>query len=144
MTERNIVLVAHVLAAIITLGPVTFAASAFARHALAGEVSVARSLQRITRQYGAGTMLVPALGLYLALRMDYMSMLWVNLSLGLMIVALFVLFLVIIPGQQKLVEAMAGEDFVATRKDVSTLRMTTGIFSLLWVVVLYLMVAKPM
>jgi hypothetical protein len=144
LTERNIVLVAHILAAIITLGPATFAASAFPRAVLEGARDVARSHHRATRLYGTGTMAVPALGLYLATRMDYLGLRWVNLSIGLMLVALFILFLAVIPAQQRLLEAMEGEGFAADRNDVAKVRMASGLFSLAWVVILYLMVAKPM
>ncbi|CAA9563841.1 MAG: hypothetical protein AVDCRST_MAG73-3973 [uncultured Thermomicrobiales bacterium] len=59
LTERNIVLVAHIVAAVLFLGPVTVATSLFPRYARRGEWSVARALHRISRGYGLATLAIP-------------------------------------------------------------------------------------
>lgn len=141
ITERNIVLVAHILAAILTLGPLTVAASAFPRYAQRGEWPLARAMSRITQTYGTGSLIVPAIGLYLAWRMDYFGFAWINWSLGLFVVAGVVLMALIEPQQKRILAEF--QETNPTPRDLAKLQAATGIFGIIWVVILYLMVAKP-
>lgn len=141
LTERNIVLVAHILAAVIFLGPVTVAASLFPRHALREEWAVARAFHRISRGYGLGSLLVPAIGLYLAARMDYLGMLWINLSLGLFVLGLVLHLGLVVPLQARMLAS--GQDGPPADSLIGRLRAATGAYGLIWLVILYLMVAKP-
>jgi hypothetical protein len=140
LTERNLVLVGHILGAIILLGPATMAASIFPRLALGHNRALCEQFHRITMRYGIATVVVPALGFYLAWRMDYLGLLWVQLSIGLFLGSFALLMIGILPRQRDLLE---GDLAAVQRSDVASLRMMTGIYSLTWLVVLYLMVAKP-
>lgn len=140
LTERNLVLVAHVLAAIILIGPVTMAASIFPRLMLEGKHDLAEQMYRVTRLYGRASILVGLIGAYLAWRMDYLKLAWLQWSIGLFIVAFGLLLLVVLPRQAALLQANKDQ---VERSDVAPIRMWTGIYGILWLVILYLMVAKP-
>ncbi len=140
LTERNLVLVAHVLAAIILIGPTTMAASIFPRLALEGKRDLAEQMHRVTRLYGLGSVLVGVIGIYLGWRMDYLKLAWLQWSIGLFLVAFALLLLVIVPRQAALLKGSMDN---VERSDVAPLRMLTGFYGILWLVILYLMVAKP-
>jgi hypothetical protein len=145
----------HVLAAVIAIGPVTVAASMFprkARAALAGgpeaaaEASSVRTLHRITQVYAAGGVLVPVLGIGTAQVMGIMSSPWLIASMVLTIVAALVLLVLVLPPQNAVVAALAGEPEADSGKALGGLKMlamSTGVFSLLWAVVTVLMVIRP-
>lgn len=141
VTERNIVLVAHIVAAIVFLGPVTVATSLFPRYVRLGEWPVAQALHRIARGYGLATLAVPAFGLFLAARLEYLGLLWVNLSLGLFIGAFLLLVGLIVPRQARILAARPASE--PARADIAVLRASSGSFGMIWLVILYLMVAKP-
>lgn len=141
VTERNIVLVAHIVAAILFLGPVTVATSLFPRYARMGEWQVARALHRISRGYGMATLLVPAFGLVLATRIGYLGALWINLSLGLFILAFVLLVGVIVPGQRRILLCEGTGEL--DRSLMGRLGASAGSFGTIWMIILYLMVAKP-
>lgn len=141
MTERNIVLVAHVLAAIMFLGPVTVATSLFPRYAGLGQWQVARAFHRISRGYGMASLAVPAFGLLLAARIGYLGQLWVNLSLALFVVGFFLMVGYIVPAQARVLASESSEG--VDRSGIAKLRVATGSSGMIWLVVLYLMVAKP-
>lgn len=150
MTERNIVLVLHIVAAIVFLGPVTVATSLFPRYARMGEWSVARALHRISRGYGMATLLVPAFGLVLAARIGYLGELWINLSLGLFVAAFVLLAGIIVPGQARMLAGQGGQGGQGRQGTgdpapgrIGMLRASSGSFGMIWLVILYLMVAKP-
>ncbi|WP_448851161.1 DUF2269 domain-containing protein [Corynebacterium sp. 335C] len=161
----NIVLIAHVLAALLLLGPVTVAISMFPKVALAakngeaGTIGSARTLHAITRTYGMISLLVPALGvgvMFTDLEL-YLKSGIVHTSILLSVIAWAILFFAIIP-QQRLM--MAGLGVGDEDEDVddpefrdraekartadwgkmkSKLAMLSGIFSLIWVVMAVLM-----
>jgi uncharacterized membrane protein len=142
LDERNVLLVAHVAAAITLLGPVTLATSLFPRYATRELLPVARALFRVSRGYGFGSLLVPAIGLILAQRVGYDGMGWVNASLGIFVVAFLLLVALVVPRQQKVLRTLEGGEESAA-PDVAMLRGTSGVYALSWLVILYLMVAKP-
>lgn len=141
MTERNIVLVVHIVGAIMFLGPVTVATSLFPRYARLGEWAVAEALHRISRGYGMLTLIVPAAGLYLAARIGAFDQMWVNLSMALFIAAFVLLLGFIVPRQARLLANRDGGE--SSRTGVAGLSAGAGLFGMTWLVILYLMVAKP-
>lgn len=142
LTERNVLLILHVATAIMFIGPVTVATSVFPRFSTRETLPVAREFYRISRGYGFGSLAVIALGLILAQRTDYLGQGWVNASLAIFILAYGLLLGFIVPRQRRLLAALdAGTD--VTPADLAPLRATSGVFGLAWVVILYLMVAKP-
>jgi hypothetical protein len=109
-------LAVHVLAAIITVGPVTVAASMFppaARRALAAagavetgaaghERTVLRTLYRICVIYAAAGLLVPMFGLATASSLGVLGEVWLIVSIALTAAAAAVLVLLVLPRQAKI------------------------------------------
>ncbi|WP_327678395.1 hypothetical protein [Streptomyces sp. NBC_00467] len=142
MTE--FLLAVHVLAAIIAIGPVTVAASAFpaaVRRAAAepesGQaVGAVRNLHRICRVYALVGVVVPVFGLATANSLHVLGDTWLIVSIVLTVVAALVLGLLVLPGQSAVLDdfgALAG----------SRLAMYTGGFNLLWATVTVLMIVRP-
>jgi hypothetical protein len=114
----------HVLAAIITIGPVTVAASMFppaARHAWAAavagptgtagptaiagaghELTVLRTLHRICQVYAAVGLVVPTFGLATASSLGILGETWLIVSIVLTAAAAAVLVLLVLPRQAKI------------------------------------------
>ncbi|WP_210493722.1 hypothetical protein [Patulibacter sp. SYSU D01012] len=145
----------HVVAAIVAIGPVTVAASAFpraARAALAdphdqGAAATLASLHRICRAYAALGVLVPVFGLATAASLGVLGDAWLLASIGLTVVAAGVLALRVLPAQRRVMTrawgATAGLDAPAARALTAPLAMTAGVFNLLWVAVTVLMIVRP-
>jgi hypothetical protein len=144
----KIFLIAHVLAAIVAVGPVTVAASMFpavTRRALAEPSPQAtagvRILHRICRVYAVLGVLVPFFGLATAGSMHVMGDAWVIVSIGLTALAAAVLGLLVLPRQAAL---LAGLDTPRTPPGTPMrLAMYTGTFNLLWAAVTVLMIVRP-
>jgi hypothetical protein len=135
-------LVVHVLAAIVFVGPATYASSAFARFARPGALEVAAALHSATRAYGAASVIVGVVGLVLAAHRALLGQGWLMASIGLFIVSLGLLFGVALPAQKHAL------DILQTREEIpgslkTRLRLGAGFFALCWLVVLVLMVTKP-
>jgi hypothetical protein len=126
-----ILLSAHVILAILAIGPIAVAASIFPRYA--GSSDAAQVLHRICGTYAVVGVAVPLLGIATAVAMGVLTQVWVLASIALTVVAAVVLIAAILPAQRA---ALAGD--TARR-----LAMTTGIFNLLWVVVTVLMIVRP-
>jgi hypothetical protein len=126
-----ILLSAHVILAILAIGPIAVAASMFPCYA--GSPDAARVLHRICATYAAIGVAVPLLGIATAVAMGVLTQVWVLVSIALTVVAAIVLIMAILPAQRS---ALADGD-------VGRLAMTTGIFNLLWVVVTVLMIVRP-
>ena len=139
--ERNILLIAHVLAAILAIGPTTMAASIFPRNVLNGEWQVARAMHRITSRYGMANLLVLFFGLWLAWRFDWFEQAWVGWAIGLFLAAAVVMVAGVEPQQKKLLEREGQEP--VTKAELTLVRSLTGVYGVLWLVILYLMIAKP-
>jgi hypothetical protein len=145
----EVLLSLHVLAAILTIGPVTVAASMFPRHAkaLAGAdpaaaghtVTTLRTLHRISRVYAVLGIAVPVLGVGVAARLGVLGDAWLVVSIALTAVAAVLLVARVLPGQEAVLAAAPAPDLARAR----ALSMTTGIFALLWAVVVVLMVVRP-
>jgi hypothetical protein len=183
-TVSNLLRSAHVLAAIVFIGPVTMAVSLFPRYAGQALVEasrrlvgagpaamsdgeappgavddhrssaepVTRLLHRISRVYSVLGLAVPVLGLTLAIRMRVLGDVWLLASIVLTVVAAVLLAAVVLPAQHRAMTLLDGEpgDGPASASAVERwvsgakrLSMSSGIFALLWAVVVVLMVVRP-
>ena len=155
-------LILHVVAALLLLGPVTVAVSTFhvrAREAHNGNDLArgsVRTLFTITNTYGLISLIVPLLGVGLLLsNMSYLREGRFHASILLSVIAWGILFFLIVPRQKKMMAALGlsdddddvpGEERTDAAtignwdKAVSQLSMFGGIFSALWVIVAVLMV----
>ena len=162
---NNVILIAHVVAAILLLGPVTVAISMFPRLALAarggeaGTLGAARTMHAITRTYGLWSLAVPLLGFGVMFTdLDsYMKSGALHTSILLAIVAWAVLYFLITPKQRLMMAGLGvtGEDEMTDDPDFreradkaanldwdkakGQLSMFSGIFALLWLVTAVLM-----
>ncbi|GAA2711286.1 hypothetical protein [Actinoplanes palleronii] len=125
----------HVLAAIIAIGPVTVAASMFPAAARRGQRDALPLLHRICRVYALFGVAVPVFGLATASSLGVLGDTWLITSIVLTGLAAALLGLAVLPGQQRVI---AGEDVPPGR-----LGMLTGVFNLLWAVVVVLMIIRP-
>ncbi len=129
-----ILLSAHVIVAILAVGPIAVAASMFPRYARDGTAqSAATVLYRICQTYAVVGVAVPLLGIATAVSMGVLTQAWVLVSIALTAAAAVVLVASILPDQRAALEGTV----------VTRLAMTTGIFNLLWVVVTVLMIVRP-
>jgi hypothetical protein len=135
---RSVLLIAHIAAAIVCLGPLTAATSLFPRAALTGNRGEMVAYHRISRVYGMLSVSIAAIGLALAGQSGYLSSGWVWTSLGAFGAGGALLGAVVVPRQRRLLGATTVE-----RGDVGPLRAASGVLALLWVGVLALMVTKP-
>jgi hypothetical protein len=146
----------HVLAAIVAIGPVTVAASMFPRHARAlaasagaagaagdgaaeRELATLRTLRRITRVYAVVGLAVPAFGVGVATELGVLTETWLLVSIALTALAALVLVVRVLPGQDAVLAAAP----TPAAREVRALAAATGVFSLLWAVVVVLMIVRP-
>ncbi|MBN9636331.1 MAG: hypothetical protein J0H22_14275 [Actinobacteria bacterium] len=142
---QTLLLSVHVVAGILFVGPIAVATSLFPRYAPVVGASadtersagIARLLHRITRVYGVLALVVPIVGLALAGVQRRMSEVWIIAAIALTAVAGILLVVQIAPRQA---QALATPGGVA---ELRALGMVTGVFNLLWVVVVVLMVVHP-
>lgn len=143
----------HVLLAIVCIGPITVVGGmfpAFARRALVVDadsraVGALQVLLRISRVYAVVALGVPVFGVATAVQLDVLTDAWLLVSIALTAAAAALFGLRILPIQAALTAAAgtdAGPAVLARRRD-RTLAMTTGVFSLLWAVVVVLMIVRP-
>lgn len=129
----------HVLAAIITIGPVTVAASMFpaaTRRALAApqadrDLVTLRTLHRMCRVYAAIGIAVPVFGLATASSMHVLGNAWLITSIVLTAVAVVVLVAAILPRQHRILAGFAVSCAAGDRSLPARLAMSTGMFNLL-------------
>jgi hypothetical protein len=154
---EGLLLSVHVLAGIVFVGGSAVATSLFPRYAPvltpvgvgapAGESTqegsgernraVALALHRITRVYGIVGIVVPAVGIALAMAQGRMGEVWITISMLLTAAAGALLALHIYPRQR---DALAGPD---DGRRLRALSMTAGIYNLLWAIVVVLMIVRP-
>ncbi|MDG4828580.1 DUF2269 family protein [Solwaraspora sp. WMMD1047] len=145
----------HVLAAILAIGPVAIAASMFpraARLALTApehpeKGAAVRILHRITRVYAVIGVLVPVFGLATGASLGVLGDSWLIVSMVLTAAAAALLIGVILPGQRRVLRALTTDadrtgDLVPDRV-ARRLGMLTGVFNLLWAIVVVLMIYRP-
>ncbi|MEU6037726.1 hypothetical protein ABZ801_20180 [Actinomadura sp. NPDC047616] len=141
----------HVLAAIVTIGPVTVAASMFPpalRRAHHGPgdpdaLTTVRTLHRICRVYAGVGIAVPVFGFATASSLGVLGSGWLTASMILTAAAAAVLALMILPTQDRELTALRDG---GPRPDVPAagrLAMLTGVFNLLWATVTVLMIIRP-
>lgn len=154
----KLLLSVHVLLAIIAIGPVTVAASMFApaaRTALTtpgdGDAVVrAATLHRVCRVYSAIGIAVPAFGLATAASLGVLGDIWLIASIVLTAAAAALLVGALLPGQRRVLTQLGsgttGHPVPPTQdwpRITARLAMVTGMFNLLWAVVVVLMVVRP-
>jgi zinc transporter ZupT len=98
---------------------------------------VAVLLHRITRVYGLLGVVVPVVGIVLAVVQGRMAEVWINIAMLLTAAAGLLLALVIYPRQKA---ALAEPDGGARLR---SLAMYAGIYNLLWAIVVVLMIVRP-
>ncbi|WP_405059197.1 hypothetical protein OG474_41630 [Kribbella sp. NBC_01505] len=139
----------HVLAAILAVGPVAIAASMFPRaarsafdhpHDARGAATI-QILHRITRVYSVIAIFVPVFGLATGASLGVLGDTWLIISMVLTAGAAAVLIGLILPGQRQLLAGL-GQGHDLDRGD-RRLGMQTGIFNLLWAIVVVLMIYRP-
>lgn len=137
----SLLLSVHVLAGILFVGPVAVATSLFPRFApvtgRSGNGAVAAMLYRITRVYGTLALVVPAVGILLAMVQGRATEVWIIVAMVLTAAAGGLLALQIAPRQREALDAPPAT--AALRR----LGMLAGIFNLLWAIVVVLMVVRP-
>lgn len=134
---RNILLIGHILGVVVAVGSVTLAISRFPAAIVAADTAVAAEYHRTTRVYAALTLIVPAFGVGLLAQYDTMPGTWWLLSVVLLMATqLGLLYAVIIPAQERAINAPGTED-------LGVLRASAGIYNLAWFATLIVMVVKP-
>ncbi|SHG76347.1 hypothetical protein [Streptoalloteichus hindustanus] len=147
----KLMLSVHVLAAILTVGPIAVAASLFPRYArTAGAgakgtraATIAALLHRICRAYTIVGLAVPTFGAATAAQLGVLTDTWLIISIILTAIAAVILAAAILPRQRTLLAP--GEDVARDqiRTVAARLSMLTGVFNLLWAVVVVLMIVRP-
>ena len=154
----TILIALHVLAAVLFIGPVTFAVSTFhvqALNARGGDpraAGAAQVLHKLSSTYGVLAALVPLLGVSVMFTNPaYWSQGQFHVPLTLAVIAWIILLVLIIPRQKKMMgslglldaadhdpetDTLADGEWVKTKKQLS---MFGGIFSLLWLIMFVLM-----
>jgi hypothetical protein len=150
----------HVLAGIVFVGGSAVAASLFPRYVPVAAVvpagaggsasspegseepgernrAVAVLLHRITRVYGVLGIVVPVIGIVLAMIQGRMSEIWINLAMLLTAAAGLLLALAIYPRQR------AALDEPGDPRRLRTLSMLAGFYNVLWAIVVVLMIVRP-
>ncbi|CAM5548121.1 hypothetical protein [Streptomyces coeruleorubidus] len=147
----KVLLVLHVLAAIIAIGPVTVAASMFPpavrkaaqeSAAEAPSATTVRLLHRICRRYATLGLAVPVLGMATAAVMGVLGSAWLITSMVLTAAAAGILVALVLPRQEALLGQL-GSHQVVDRSHTAQLGMYTGLFNLLWATVTVLMIVRP-
>ncbi|MEU9117363.1 DUF2269 family protein [Streptomyces sp. NPDC048483] len=150
----KVLLSVHVLAAILAVGSITVAASMFPRYALqasggpdpdARAASIAALLHKICRGYAVAGLAVPVFGLATAAALGVLTDAWLIASLALTVIAAAILAMAILPGQQRLLALTQGSPKTqdGPRPAATRLTMLTGIFNVLWAIVVILMIVRP-
>ncbi|MEU4999979.1 hypothetical protein [Streptomyces sp. NPDC021622] len=150
----------HVILAILAVGPIAVAASMFPRYAQqlttdgkdqdghkdqdGNAAGVAGILHKICRGYALFGIGVPVFGLATAVQLDALTDVWLIISIVLTAAAAAVLAMAILPSQQRVLAVAGGTaEPGAPAVPASRLSMLTGIFNLLWTVVVILMIVRP-
>ncbi|WP_371619499.1 hypothetical protein [Streptomyces sp. NBC_00454] len=146
----------HVLAAVLTVGPVTVAASMFPKALRSAygaspddreALTTLRTLHRICRVYAGIGIAVPVFGFATASSLGVLGNGWLITSIVLTTGAAAVLGLLILPAQDNALMAaetrVPGPASAPVRQPAARLAMLTGVFNLLWATVTVLMIVRP-
>ncbi|MCE6998641.1 hypothetical protein LZG04_28150 [Saccharothrix sp. S26] len=131
----KLLLSVHVIAAILAVGPIAVAASLFPRFARESATGVAVFLHRTCRTYAVLGVAVPVFGVATGASLGVLGDAWLLVSVVLTAAAAGVLALSILPAQRRVLDGATGA--------AKRLAMTTGVFNLLWAVVVVLMIVRP-
>lgn len=140
---ESLLLSIHVVGGILFVGPVAVVTSLFPRYAPLSthdpgrSEDTARALHRITRIYGLAAVVVPVIGLVLAAVQGRIGEVWISTALVLTVVAGGVLALLIAPLQR---DALDAPD---NGRQLRLIGTASGIFNVIWVVVVVLMIVRP-
>ncbi|MFE9134802.1 DUF2786 domain-containing protein [Streptomyces sp. NPDC007355] len=145
----------HVLVAILTVGSIAVAASMFPRQALRacrGEapdgppegLGTAVLLHRVCSVYAVAGVVVPVFGIATGAQLGVLTDAWLIASLVLTTIAAALLGLAVLPGQRRLLALAEGSSTEEEARPTATrLAMLTGVFNLLWAIVVVLMIVRP-
>ncbi|MFF2643184.1 DUF2269 family protein [Streptomyces niveus] len=148
----------HVLASILVVGPIAVAASMFPRYArqTPGEdghsAGATVLLHRICSGYAIVGVAVPVFGIATGAQLGVLTDAWLLTSIVLTTIAAAILALAILPGQESMIESSAAAaaadgsgagDGADTKRAAARLAGLTGVFNLLWAVVVVLMIVRP-
>ncbi|RKT84084.1 hypothetical protein SAMN05421805_11964 [Saccharopolyspora antimicrobica] len=134
----------HVIAAILAVGPIAVAASMFPRFARQAvddqerSAAIAAVLHRICRGYAVFGIAVPVFGVATGAQLGVLTDAWLLVSIALTAVAAAVLALAVLPAQRRLLDKP--REMLGT---VGRLAMITGVFNVLWAIVVVLMIVRP-
>ncbi|MCI2418145.1 hypothetical protein MOQ72_11970 [Saccharopolyspora sp. K220] len=145
----KVLLSIHVLAAILVVGPIAVAASLFPRYARQSTTGgddpsgraagIAALLHRICRGYAVIGIAVPVFGIATGAQLGVLTDAWLITSVALTAIAAAILALAILPNQRRLLASPQNSPLaLATR-----LTMLTGLFNVLWAIVVVLMIVRP-
>lgn len=143
-----VLLVVHVAAAVLFIGPAAVAASLLPAYVPIEDApskrrdgqrsrSVALALHRISRVCGVLALIVPIVGLLLGLLWNKFGQAWLLTAMLLTVIAGALYALRIVPAQSAALAAPA------SRRRVTALSGLAGVFNVLWLAVLVLMVLQP-
>ncbi|MFI7382697.1 hypothetical protein [Streptomyces sp. NPDC049813] len=161
----KLLLTLHVLAAVLTVGPVAVAASmfpAYLRQALAPPVAAHPApaagtaapppeppvpalgvLHRICRVYALVGVAVPLFGFATASSLGVLGSVWLIVSILLTAAAAAVLALLVLPAQEAALDAVREPARAPLPRAARQLAAYTGVFNLLWATVTVLMIIRP-
>ncbi|MFJ6671425.1 hypothetical protein ACIQMJ_10000 [Actinosynnema sp. NPDC091369] len=131
----KLLLSVHVIAAILAVGPIAVAASLFPRFAREPSSPIAAFLHRTCRAYAVIGVAVPVFGVATGASLGVLGDAWLLVSVVLTAFAAGLLALAILPAQRRALDGATGA--------AKRLAMTTGVFNLLWAVVVVLMIVRP-
>ncbi len=152
ITWYHVLLIAHISAAVLTLGPLTAANSRFPKLLSnpdrATTPGAAEEVHRATRLYGWAAASVPGIGCLLAIHTERFDQWWIWVALALNLLAPIFLLGIILPTQKRAIRTMAVDRSDTSRspqlrrlRRIHAAASTTT--SLMWMVTLTLMVWKP-
>jgi hypothetical protein len=141
-TTRNLLLFGHVVGAVLMIGPTTMASSSFARHARGGDLGAAVAAHRTARAYGMLSVIVPVFGLLLAQHLEVFGAQWVDQAITLFVVGAVILFAMHLPAERRAL-GLLRDGTEVDRQLLGRLQASAGLYAMSWVVIVFLMVAKP-
>lgn len=143
----------HVVAAIVLIGPITVTASVFPRYARAALAEpreaaapgVLRALHRISAGYSVPAVAVPVFGVATATSLGVLGDTWLIISMLLTVVAAVVLVGAVLPRQRRVLTGLDPRhlDTDGVARMLPSLAASSGVFALIWVVVVILMIVRP-
>jgi hypothetical protein len=129
----------HIASVMFLLGPLTIATTTTPRYIRAGDVAVLRHLNRTTRIFAIGSLLVLLFGLGIAHK--NLSKPWLTVSMTLFVVGLVLLLVIVEPDQRKAITKLENSESAEVHR--GRIVAISSAVALIWLVVLALMVWRP-